>query len=185
MSSEPTKPGERSPLLEGGHGQRLRLCRNDARSSDGPDRRAAVSGQPVLRNHGGWLAALEVGVLMVCCVMAMATDQRQTREANELGARHTARFRRLLRCGLRSAVGTIRWCCKRQCSSQSRMQSALLLREVGPSRHSRSGRCALRLLPPGIAAVGVFVNHSRRQILDAVHAAGLTTSKLHGDGMSA
>lgn len=37
------------------------------------------------------------------------------------------------------------------------------------------------LLPPGIAAVGVFVNHSRRQILDAVHAAGLTHIQLHGD----
>lgn len=36
-----------------------------------------------LRNHGGLLAALEVGVVLVCGVMAMATDQRQTREAAE------------------------------------------------------------------------------------------------------
>lgn len=37
-----------------------------------------------LRNHGDWLAALEVGVVLICGVMAMATDQRQTREANEV-----------------------------------------------------------------------------------------------------
>lgn len=36
-----------------------------------------------LRNHGDWLAALEVGVVLGCGVMAMATDQRQTREASE------------------------------------------------------------------------------------------------------
>lgn len=52
-----------------------------------------------LRNHGGWLAALEVGVLMVCCVLAMATDQRQTREANE------ARRRQQLASGESSDVG--------------------------------------------------------------------------------
>lgn len=34
-----------------------------------------------LRHNGDWLAAIEVGVVLVCGVMAMATDQRQTREA--------------------------------------------------------------------------------------------------------
>lgn len=43
-----------------------------------------------LRKNGDWLAALEVGAVLISGVMAMAVDQRQTREAREASSRTNA-----------------------------------------------------------------------------------------------
>lgn len=52
-----------------------------------------------LQKNGDWLAAVEVGVLLICGFLAMATDQRQTREATE------AKRRQQLASGDSSDVG--------------------------------------------------------------------------------
>lgn len=100
MSSEPTKPGEPlNPYWKAVTASGFVFVGTTLALLMAPiaEQRSPVN--QFLRNHGGWLAALEVGVLMVCCLMAMATDQRQTREANE------ARRRQQLASGDSSDVG--------------------------------------------------------------------------------
>lgn len=84
MSSEPTKPSEAfnpywKAVTASGFvfvGTTLALLMAPIAEQRSPVNR-------FLQKNGDWLAAVEVGVLLICGFLAMATDQRQTREATE------------------------------------------------------------------------------------------------------